>query len=136
VDTFTRVLGQRAKIRSGFQKAMNEGLKGVNNEGLEKLDVILKKGTLNDEVYSYRDLVKGDRPDLPQLNDAEFKAYATMRQIADQGWQMMNEDLYKQLKYRGNKTVQIGEQSAYSKVYEDATSAKQGFQARKENYVY
>ncbi|WP_038356647.1 hypothetical protein, partial [Vibrio cholerae] len=57
-------------------------------------------------------------------------------QIADQGWQMMNEDLYKQLKYRGNKTVQIGEQSAYSKVYEDATSAKQGFQARKENYVY
>lgn len=136
VDTFTRVLGQRAKIRSGFQKAMNEGLKGVNNEGLEKLDVILKKGTLNDEVYSYRDLVKGDRPDLPQLNDAEFKAYATMRQIADQGWQMMNEDLYKQLKYRGNKTVQIGEQSAYSKVYEDSTSAKQGFQARKENYVY
>lgn len=136
VDTFTRVLGQRAKIRSGFQKAMNEGLKGVNTEGLQKLDVILKKGTLKDEVYSYRDLVKGDRPDLPQLNDAEFKAYATMRQIADQGWQMMNEDLYRQLKYRGNKTVQIGEQSAYSKVYEDATSAKQGFQARKENYVY
>lgn len=136
VDTFTRVLGQRAKIRSGFQKAMNVGLNGVNDKGLEKLDVILKKGTLNDEVYSYRDLVKGDRPDLPQLNDKEFRAYATMRQIADQGWLMMNEDLYKQLKYRGNKTVQIGEQSAYAKVYEDSGSAKQGFQSRKEQYVY
>lgn len=136
VDTFTRVLGQRAKIRSGFQKAMNEGLKGVDNKGLEKLDVILKKGTLNDEVYSYRDLVKGDRPDLPQLTDNEFKAYAAMRQIADQGWLMMNEDLYKQLKYRGAKTVTVGEQSAYAKVYEDSNSAKQGFQSRKEQHVY
>ncbi|QXN67700.1 hypothetical protein [Vibrio phage VP41s3] len=136
VDTFTRVLGQRAKIRAGFQRAINEGFKGISKEGYEKLDIILKKGTLNDEVYSYRDLVKGDRPDLPQLTDKEFKAYAVARQVADQGWEMMNEDLRRQLKYRGNKTVQIGEQSAYAKVYDDATSAKQGYTARTENYVY
>lgn len=136
VDTFTRVLGQRAKIRSGFQKAINQGFKGISNEGYEKLDVILKKGTLNDEVYSYRDLVKGDRPDLPQLTDKEFKAYAVARQVADQGWEMMNEDMRRQLKYRGNKTVQIGEQSAYAKVYDDSNAARQGYLARSENYIF
>lgn len=125
VQPFELAQMSQAKLRGALTDSLalaTKELKG-NKRAMEQVAELITRGTLNDEVYTYEQLVSrgigGKR-----YSEAQAKVYFNLRKLYDDMWVMKNEETRKVLELRGAKSVTLSSGfSGFPSVAETASIA-------------
>ena len=120
---------QGAKIRSLYDGAIRQSLKGLNKKSVKKVEALLEEG---DQFTDDKMQLVGkvfDRADAKKrgLSDEEFEAYQGMRAVVDHMYWAKDSELVNDRNARGILSLKWGEQELPVKAYDDVVAAKAGF---------
>lgn len=144
VDAVGQVSLVESKVKAGLTKEARQVFKGLNKGSKDKVQAVIEKGTLSSEEYSYNDLVKGGRPDMPQLTNDEYISYAKFRVLCDHLWELNNAGIRREMVKKGTKRIKVGDYDLFGekvspeqarKMVREEFSTKAGFGERSRIFV-
>lgn len=144
VDAVGQVSLAESKVKAGLVKEARQVFKGLSKGSKEKVQAVIHKGTLANEEYSYNDLVKGGRPDMPQLTNDEYVSYAKFRVLCDHLWEINNAGIRREMVKKGTKRIKVGDYDVFGekvspetarKMVREEFATKAGFGERSRIYV-
>jgi len=134
VQPAERALGASAKMSRLFDDSLRLATDKLTTEEYSRVSRILNKGN---GVGEYpRDQLMGAGVDGIRLTEREYGAYVKLRSVADNMFNVMNKLKREELDLQNAKSISIGRQTGYSKVYEASEDALKGYRASSNTHVW